>query len=104
MPRNNWRRSVEDEMSNAGHCWYKHTQMAWKKPGGDGRLGNSLGHTLNFCPNLVQYRFRIQWFMLCTRVKKHKPTTVLVIQRPIMKVASTYFRFNFANFKLFNEF
>ena len=25
------------------------------------RLGSSLGHTLNFCPNLVQYRFRIMF-------------------------------------------
>ena len=25
------------------------------------RLGSSLGHTLNFCPNLVQYRFRIMY-------------------------------------------
>ena len=25
------------------------------------RLGNSLGHTLNFCPNLVKYRFRIMF-------------------------------------------
>ena len=25
------------------------------------RLGSSLGHTLNFCPNLVKYRFRIMF-------------------------------------------
>ena len=25
------------------------------------RLGSSLGHTLNFCPNLLQYRFRIMY-------------------------------------------
>ena len=25
------------------------------------RLGSSLGHTLNFCPNLVIYRFRITY-------------------------------------------
>ena len=25
------------------------------------RLGSSLGHTLNFCPNLVKYRFRIKF-------------------------------------------
>ena len=37
--------------------WHRVTDITsfWK------RLGTSLGHTLNFCPNLVQYRFRIMY-------------------------------------------
>ena len=36
------------------HYWHRVTDItSFGK-----RLGSSLGHTLNFCPNLVQYRFR----------------------------------------------